>query len=181
MFKKIGIAVGALVLLFVALVAIQPSEFTVTRTTTIAAPPSAVFPLVNNFHVWNGWSPWEKLDPSMKKTFSGPETGKGAVYEWSGNDKVGSGRMEITDSRENAQINIKLDFITPFAASNTTVFTFAPEGQGTKVVWAMSGHNNFVSNAFCLFMNMDKMVGGDFEKGLADMKKIAESAPKPAN
>jgi len=181
MLKKIGIGVAALVVLFVALVAVQPSEFTITRSATISAPPATVFPLVNDFHAWGAWSPWEKLDTGMKKTFSGSEKGKGAVYEWSGNDKVGTGRMEITDSRENAQIDIKLDFIAPFAASNTTLFTFVPEGAGTKVVWAMSGHNNFLSKAFSLFMNMDKMVGSDFEKGLAEMKKAAEAAPKPAN
>ena len=177
MLKKIGIGVGLLVVLFLALVAMQPSEFTVTRRTQIAAPAAAVFPLVNDFHAWNLWSPWEKLDTGMKKTFSGAPLGKGSVYEWAGNDKVGSGRMEITDSRENTSIAIKLDFITPFAASNTTTFTFAPKDGGTEVVWAMSGHNNFVSKAFGLLMNMDKMVGGDFEKGLAEMKKSAEAKP----
>lgn len=174
MWKKIGIAVVALLALFVVVVALQPAEFRVERRATIEAPAPVVFSMIDDLHVWDTWSPWSKLDPSMTKTFGGPERGKGATYEWSGNKEVGRGRMEITDARENEEVAIDLHFIEPFEAQNKTVFTIAPKGNGVEVVWSMTGKNNFVSKAFCLFMDMDKMVGGDFEKGLAELKRLAE-------
>ncbi|HKQ69777.1 MAG TPA: SRPBCC family protein [Polyangiaceae bacterium] len=174
MLKKFGIGLAIVVALFLIAVALQPSEFRVERKIDIAASPAVVFPFVSDFHNWNAWSPWEKLDPTMKKTFSGAGQGKGAVYEWQGNDKVGSGRMEITSVRDNEDVIIKLDFIAPFEASNTAEFTLSPKSSGTTVTWAMSGKNGFMSKAFSMFMNMDKMIGGDFEKGLADLKKLAE-------
>jgi len=175
MLKKIGIGLAVVIVVFLVVVALQPSEFRIERKADIAAPPAVVFPMLTDFRAWNAWSPWEKLDPNMKKTFSGAPTGKGAVYEWSGNDDVGSGRMEILDVRENQQVSIKLDFLAPFEASNRTEFTLTPTGSGSTLQWVMTGKNSFMSKAFSLFMDMDKMVGSDFEKGLAALKARAEA------
>jgi uncharacterized protein YndB with AHSA1/START domain len=172
-----GVVVAAVVL-FVIVVALQPSEFRVVRSATIPAPPAAVFAQVNDFHNWEAWSPWAQLDPACKNTFEGASAGTGAVFKWSGNDKVGEGQMTVLDSRPNELIRIKLDFIRPFESSCTVEFQFKPEGDQTAVTWTMSGENNFVAKAFCLFMNMDKTVGGDFEKGLAQLKAVAEAAGK---
>jgi len=180
MIKKILLALGLVVIVFIVIVALQPAEFRVVRSAAISAPPPAVFAQVNDFHNWDAWSPWAKLDPAMKQTFEGSPAGVGAVYAWEGNNKVGAGRMAITESKPAELRRIKLDFLRPFAATNPTEFTFKSEGTNTTVTWSMSGHKNFISKAFCLFMNMDKMVGGDFEKGLAQMKKAAESGPKQA-
>ena len=179
MFKKLFIAGVLILVVFVIVVATRPADFRITRSITIAAPPEAVFAQVNDFHKWDEWSPWAKLDPAMKQTYEGAPAGTGAIYSWAGNNEVGEGRMTITESRTNEMINIKLEFLKPFAAVNTTEFSFAPEGNQTRVVWSMSGKNNFMAKAFDLFMNMDKMVGSDFEKGLRQMKSIVEAAPKP--
>jgi len=177
MFKKILIALAAIVVVFLVVVAMQPSEFRIERTANISAPAAAVFAQVNDFHKWEAWSPWEKLDPAMKKSFEGAPAGAGAIYAWVGNSEVGEGRMTITESRPNELIGIKLEFLKPFAATNTTEFTFKAEGDQTAVRWSMFGKNNFMSKAFGLFMNMDKMIGSDFEKGLAGLKTLVESAP----
>lgn len=178
MLKKIlfliTFAIGALA----AIIAMQPSHYRVTRSATIQVPPEGVFPFVNDFHNWRQWSPWEKLDPNMKKTFSGPESGAGAIYSWVGNSDVGEGRMTLEESNPNERIGIKLEFIKPFESVSATVFQFRPEGQGTSVTWEMSGENNFMAKAFALFMDMDKMVGSDFEKGLAQLKSAAEAAKR---
>lgn len=178
MLKKLFIVFVALIIVFVVIVALQPSEFRVVRSATIAAPTPAVFAQVNDFHKWDAWSPWAKLDPAMKKTYDGAPAGTGAIYSWSGNDQVGEGRMTLTESRASDLIRIKLEFMKPFAATNTTEFSFKPEGNQTVVTWSMFGENNFMAKAFGLFMNMDKMVGGDFEKGLAQLKSVMEAAPK---
>lgn len=170
----IGLAV--VVVLFVIVVALRPSEFRVARTITIAAPPQATFTLVNDFHNWTAWSPWEKLDPALKRTYEGASAGTGAKYSWAGNKQVGEGRMTVTESNASNLIRIKLEFLKPFAATNVAEFTFEPAGQQTVVTWAMTGKNNFFLKAFGLLMSMDKMVGGDFEKGLASMKSVAEAA-----
>lgn len=175
MLKKIGLGLAAIVVLFLIVVATRPGEFRYERSAVIHAPPDALFPLVNDFHNWNGWSPWDKLDPNLKRTFEGPAQGVGAMYGWTGNDDVGEGRMTITDAKANESVKIKLEFIRPFAAVNDTEFSFKPEGAGTKVSWAMSGKNNFMSKAFGLFVDMDKMIGSDFDKGLAQMKQLAEA------
>jgi hypothetical protein len=177
MLKKIGIGLAVVVALLLVVISLQPSAFRVERSTDIGAPTAVVFPLLNDFHSWDAWSPWAKLDPTMKKTFSGSPQGKGAVYDWTGNDKVGTGRMEITDTNGNEKVTIKLDFLAPFKASNTAEFALAPKGAGSTLTWSMTGKNDFMGKAFSLVMNMDKMVGGEFEKGLADLKKIAESQP----
>lgn len=178
MLKKILIALAVIVIVFVVVVALQPSEFRVARTATISAPPPAVFAQVNDFHKWEAWSPWAKLDPAMKQTYAGAPAGTGAIYTWAGNDQVGEGRMTLTESRPNELVRIKLEFLKPFASTAATEFTFKPEGNQTMVTWSMAGKNNFMAKAFGLFMNMDKTVGGQFEKGLANLKSVSEAAPK---
>ena len=182
MIKKIllyGVVVIVLIIaIFCVVVAMQPAHYTVERSATINAPAPVVFAQVNDFHKWQAWSPWEKLDPNIKKEFSGAPAGTGAVYSWVGNSDVGEGRMTITDSVPSSSIKIKLEFIRPFAATNATDFTFTPQGNSTNVKWTMSGDKNFVAKAFTMFMDMDKMVGTDFEKGLAQMKTVSEAAAK---
>ena len=176
MMKKVLLAVLLIVVVFVIVVATRRADFQITRTATIAAPAAVVFAQVNDFHLWDAWSPWAKLDPAMKQTHAGASAGPGAIYTWSGNKDVGEGRMTLTESRSNELIRIKLEFLKPFPAVNTTEFSFKPEGTQTAVTWSMSGTNGFMAKAFCMFMNMDKMVGGDFEKGLAQLKTVAEAA-----
>jgi hypothetical protein len=169
------LALAALVVVLVAIVAMQPAEFRIERKATMSAPPADVFAQVNDFHKWVGWSPWEKIDPALTRAYEGAPEGTGAIYSWAGNNKVGEGRMTVTDSRPIEQIRINLEFLKPFKATNTAEFTFKPEGPGTVVTWSMSGRRNFMLKAFSLFMDMDKMVGGDFEKGLANMKALVET------
>jgi hypothetical protein len=176
MLKKILITIAVIVVAFVVVVAMQPSEFRIVRSATISAPSPAVFAQVNDFHNWEAWSPWAKLDPAAKATFEGPSAGIGAIFRWAGNQEVGEGSMTITDSRPSDLIRIKLEFLRPFEATNTAQFTFKPAGNQTTVTWSMEGENNFIGKAVCLFMNMDKMVGGQFEKGLAQMKSVVETA-----
>jgi len=154
----------------------QPAAYKVTRTTQIAAPPAAVHGLINDFHQWDQWSPWAKLDPNMKANYSGAPSGTGAVYHWvSESDEVGEGRMTITESVPAEKVVIKLEFIKPFASVADTVFTVKPSGDGSAVDWTMSGESDFVSKAFMMAMGgMDKAIGPDFEKGLAQMKAAAE-------
>ena len=178
MLKKFVIAVAAIIVVFVVVVALQPSEFRIVRSATISAPAPAVFAQVNDFHNWEAWSPWAKLDPAAKATFEGPSAGTGAIFKWAGNKEVGEGSMTITESRPSDLIRIKLEFLTPFEATNSAEFTFKPEGNRTAVTWSMEGKNNFIAKAVCLFMNIDKMVGGQFEQGLAQMKAVVEAAPK---
>jgi hypothetical protein len=178
MIKKILLGLVVIVVVLCIVIALQSSTYHVERTATINAPAPVVYAQVNDFHNWNAWSPWAKLDPAMKQTFEGAPAGNGAVYTWSGNKEVGEGRMLITESHPSDLVKIKLDFIRPFAGTSATVFTFQPAGNQTTVTWSMNGDKNFIAKAFHLFVNMDKMIGGDFEKGLAQMKAIAEAAPK---
>jgi uncharacterized protein YndB with AHSA1/START domain len=170
----IGLAVVGAALVIV--IAMQPADFRVARTTMVNAPASEVFAQVNDFRKWQAWSPFEKLDPAMKKTYSGSPNGEGAVYAWSGNDKAGEGRTTIVETRPDQMIRMTLEFTRPFKANNEVIFTFAPEGDRTSVTWAMTGHRNFMFKAVGLLMNMDKMVGGEFEQGLADLKFVSESS-----
>ena len=183
MIKKLILGILALAVIavvgFCVVVAMQPADFKITRSATFSAPPEKVFEQVNDFHKWEAWSPWAKIDPAMKTTYVGPALGVGSSYSWTGNDDVGEGKMTITQSHPNEHVAIDLEFIKPFAAKNLTEFTLKPEGSGTNVTWTMAGKNNFIMKAFSLVMNMDKLVGGDFEKGLAQLKSISE-APKPA-
>jgi uncharacterized protein YndB with AHSA1/START domain len=176
MVVKILVGLAVVVVLFAGVVALQPSDFRVVRSATISAPPAVVFSQVNDFHKWEAWSPWARKDPAAKNAFEGAPSGTGAVFSWAGNREVGEGRMTLTESRPPELIRIRLDFVKPFAGTNTAEFTFRPEGNQTVVTWSMAGKNNFVAKAFCLFMSMDKMVGGEFEKGLAQMKAFAEAA-----
>ncbi|HYH78866.1 MAG TPA: SRPBCC family protein [Longimicrobium sp.] len=177
MLLAIAAVVAAAVAAPLAYAATRPDTFRIQRSATIAAPPGRIFPHLDDFHRWAAWSPWEKLDPALKRTFSGAGSGAGAVYAWEGNKKVGKGRMEITESDPPSRLAIKLDFITPFEAHNTTTFTLEPAGGETRVTWAMDGTNTFGFKVMGVFMNMDRMVGRDFERGLADLKAIAESGP----
>ncbi len=178
MFKKILIGITVIILVFLLVVGVQPAAFHITRSTTIAAPADVVFAQVNDFHKWDAWSPWAKLDPAMKQTYEGAPTGVGAVYSWVGNKDVGEGRMTITESRPSELVGIKLEFLKPIAQVNDTQFALKPDGNQTAVTWTMIGTNDFMAKAFGLFVNLDKMVGGDFEKGLAQMKLVAEAAAK---
>src|SRR6266567_5610438 len=178
MLIKILVALAVIVLGFVGVVAMRPSEYRVARTATMSAPAPAVFAQVNDFHKWEAWNPWGKIDPAMKQAYDGAPAGIGAIYTWAGNNEVGEGRMTITESRPNDLIRIKLEFFKPFAGTNIAEFTFKPEGNQTAVTWSMTGKNNFMAKAIHLFMNMDKMIGGQFETGLAQMKSIVEAALK---
>lgn len=173
---RILLALSAIVVGLVIVIAMQPADFRVERSATIPAPPEEVFAQVNDFHAWKEWSPWAKLDPKSKETYEGPAAGAGAIFKWSGNNEVGEGMMTLTDSQPNDLIRIKLDFIRPFAATNTAEFTFKPEGDQTRVTWSMFGQNTFMGKAIHLVMDMDKMVGGNFEQGLAQMKSAVEAA-----
>ena len=180
MLKKIALALVLILGGLAVFIASRPADFRITRSRTVAAPPAAVHPYVNDFHKWAEWSPWEKLDPAMKREIAGPPAGTGATYHWVGNDQVGEGRMTITDSSQPGSIIIRLEFLKPWAATNTTQFDFSPSGSGTNVTWTMTGRHNFVSKAMCLVMDMDKMVGPDFEKGLANLDTVSASALKAA-
>ncbi|GAB6141739.1 SRPBCC family protein [Methylosoma difficile] len=172
---EILLVVAVLAVIAVLLISKQPAEFTITRSAIMAAPAEAIFPHVNNLQWWHAWSPWAKLDPHSKSTFEGPESGVGAVMRWVGNNQVGEGSMTITDSQTNQAITFKLEFLKPFVATNTAVFTFASDAGQTTVTWSMSGHNNFMAKAMNLVMNCDKMVGGQFEKGLASLQAVVEA------
>ena len=178
MLVKILIVVAVIVVVLIVIVALQPSDFRVTRSATMSAPAPAAFAQVNDFHKWEAWNPWGKIDPAMKQTYEGAPAGTGAIYRWIGNKEVGEGRMTIIESHPSDLIRIKLEFFKPFAATNTAEFTFKPEGNQTVVTWSMSGDKNFMAKAIHLFMNMDKMIGGQFDKGLAEMKSIVEGARK---
>ncbi len=167
------VVVGAAAVLVAA--SRQPDEFRVVRSATVKAPREKVFAIIEDFARWPDWSPWEKLDPAMKRERSGAARGKGAVYAWDG-AKVGAGRMEILEADAPAKVLIKLDFLKPFEAHNTAEFDLAAEGPDTRVTWAMSGRNTFIAKVMHVFMDMDKMIGGDFEKGLANMQAAAGTA-----
>jgi hypothetical protein len=160
--------------LFLGFVALQPAEFRIARSQRMAAAPATVFAQVNDFHEWSDWSPWIELDPNSTVAFEGPAAGEGAVFRWAGNAEVGEGSMTITESRPHERIRIRLDFVKPFEDTAKVEFTFEPQGDETLVTWSMSGRNNFVAKLFCLFMDMDEMIGGKFEEGLASIKTIVE-------
>lgn len=176
MLKKIAIGIVAVVVIIMGLALLQPNSFAVSRSIVVQAPAEKIYPLVSDFHQWRRWSPWENLDPNMKRTFAGAAGGAGAVYSWEGNDTVGAGRMEIVAAQPAAKVDIKLDFLRPIASQNSTVFELRPEGDGTKVVWTMSGPSSFMTKLMGVFVSMDKMIGPDFEKGLANLKAAAENA-----
>ncbi len=179
MITKVLIVFALIVVVLIVIVALQPSEFRVARSANMSAAAPAVFAQVNDFHKWEAWNPWGKIDPAMKQTYEGAPAGVGAIYTWTGNSEVGQGRMTITDSRPSDLVRITLEFFKPFAATNIAEFTFKPEGNRTAVTWSMTGKKNFMAKAIHLFMNMEKMIGGQFEQGLAAMKSVAERTTKP--
>ena len=170
----IGIIVVALIAAVLIMAATKPDIFRVQRSTTVNAPPDKIFPHIIDFHSWPAWSPYERKDPAMKKTFSGAASGKGAIYEWDGDKNVGSGRIEITDASPPERVALNLDMLKPFAAHNKVEFTLQPQGSVTLVTWAMNGHTPYLAKILHVFMNMDRMVGGDFATGLANLKAVAE-------
>jgi len=172
--KTVAIILVIAVTIVLVLAATKPNTFQVQRSASIQAPPEKVVGLIDDFHNWGSWSPWEKLDPAMKKTFNGPASGTGSVYAWEGNSKVGAGRMEILDVTA-TKVTIKLDFIRPFEGHNVADFTLAPQNGVTLVTWAMHGPTPFVSKIIQVFVSMDTLIGGDFEKGLSNMKVAAET------
>jgi hypothetical protein len=180
MLKKILIGLGAGVGALLVVIALQPATFHIERSITTTAPPAAALAQVNDFHAWSKWSPWEKLDPGMQRTYEGPTSGVGAKYAWLGNKQVGEGRMTIEQS-EPSRVVVKLEFLKPFAATNTATFSFAKVDDGSQVTWAMDGKNDFMGKAFHLFMDMEKMIGPDFEQGLASLKVAAEAAAKASS
>ena len=177
--KKIAIGVVAVLAVFLIVVALQPSEYRIERSAVMNAPATDVFAQLNDFHKWEAWSPWAKMDPAAKNKFEGPDSGKDASFWWSGNDQVGEGRMTIVESKPSELVSIRLDIEKPFKGTSTSEFTLKPEGDQTVVTWSMFGKNDFMGKAISLIMNCDKMVGTEFEKGLANMKAIVES-PSPS-
>jgi Polyketide cyclase / dehydrase and lipid transport len=161
-------------LLVLGYAATRPDSFRIERSISIKAPPEKVFGLINDFQKWALWSPWDKKDPAMKRNLSGAAQGTGAIYTWEGNKDVGTGRMEIMESKASSKVSIKLNFMKPFEAQNTSEFSLNPKGEQTEVVWAMYGPQPFIAKLMSLFFNMEKMVGPDFEQGLAAMKSTAE-------
>ena len=174
MLKTIGLMLAAAIILLLAYAATRPDSFSVQRSVTINAAPDKLLPLLTDFHRWPEWSPWEKLDPTMKRTHSGAANGVGAIYEWDGNDKVGAGRMEVTGIQAPSKVSIKLDFMRPFKSQNTTEYALVSKGSATEVTWTMFGPSPFISKLMGVFVSMDKMIGKDFEAGLANMKAVAE-------
>ena len=170
-------AVLAIAIVIVLILAsTKPATFSLRRSAMVQAPAEAIFPLINDFHQWAKWSPWENRDPAMKRDYSGVESGKGAIYAWEGNKNVGSGRMEILDASSPSKITIKLDFFKPFEGHNTAEFTFVRENEATatNVIWVMQGPSSFMTKMMQVFMDLDKMIGRDFEAGLANLKTLTE-------
>lgn len=163
------------VIVVLGLATTKPDTFRVERKGAINAPAEAVFPHLENFHDWATWSPWEHLDPNMKKTFGGPEKGVGASYGWEGNKDAGKGKMTIVESEPPKSLRIQLQFIDPFPADNEAAFALTPQGTGTEVSWVISGPMSFMSKIICVFADMDTLIGGDLERGLANLKRTSET------
>ena len=174
----IAVMLAVAIVIVLILAATKPDTFSVRRATTVKAPPEKIFALINDFHRWTTWSPYENKDPAMQRSYSGASSGKGAVYAWDGNNNVGSGRMEILDSSAPSKIVIKLDFLKPFEGHNTAEFTMLPQGDttsaATDVIWLMHGPAPFMSRLMQVFINLDTMIGKDFEIGLANLKRLTE-------
>ena len=170
----IAVVLAIAIAVILILAAAKPDRLGIQRATTVKAPPEKIFPLINDFHQWGTWSPYENKDPAMKRSYSGAASGEGAIYAWEGNKNVGSGRMEILDSSAPSKIVIKLDFFTPFEGHNTAEFTMLPHGDATDVTWLMHGPLPFMGKIMHVFINMDRMIGKDFEVGLANLKRLTE-------
>ncbi|NOT33258.1 MAG: SRPBCC family protein [Candidatus Eisenbacteria bacterium] len=183
MIKKVALTLFALIALTIlaifGIASMRPDTFRIERKIVMKAAPATIYLIANDFNHWTKWSPWEALDPDMKKNIEGPGVGVGAVYTWSGNDKVGEGKMSILESTPDSRVGMQLQFIKPFQATNNVEIQIAPVEGGSEVTWAMSGTNNMMAKVMSLFMNMDQTVGKDFETGLANLKVLAESQPPP--
>jgi len=175
MLNYILVGLPSVIVIFLIFVALQPADFRITRSASIAAPTSTVFEQINDLHNWNGWSPWARMDPNAKHTYEGPPAGLGASFAWAGNSKVGEGRMTIMETQPNDQVVMKLEFFKPFVATHTAEFTLKPVGDQTAITWTMTGKNSFVGKIFTQIMNCEKMIGGQFEQGFANLKAIVES------
>ena len=184
MLKKIAVTLFLVITIAVvailSIAATRPATFHVERSVSMAAPPEAVFAVVNDMHRFHEWSPWQKLDPAMKITYEGPSSGVGASYAWVGNKDVGEGRMTTTDATPPSSLTQKLEFIKPFESTCAVRFTIAPDGQGSRVTWGIDGNNNYMSKVMGLFVSMDAMIGKDFASGLSNLKQVAEAEPAPA-
>jgi len=178
MLLTILLILAAVLAALLLVAALRPPEFRVVRGTVITAAPAVIFAQVNDFRLWQGWSPWETIDPALKRTYTGAPAGRGATYDWEGNRNVGSGRMTIMDHRAAEYIGIKLEFLKPMAGLCRAEFQFEPRGDTTAVTWSMAGTSNYICRVFSLFMSPDKMIGSQFEKGLSRLKVVAESAPR---
>lgn len=178
MLKTILLTIAAIVatgiVAVLVLAAMRPDTFTLRRSLAINAPPERVFPLISDFRNWTQWSPWEKLDPNLRRDYSGAQAGVGAAYAWEGDKKVGQGRMEIIEAVPSSRVALKLDFVRPFEAHNDVTFALEPAAGATNVTWTMTGPTPFIGKIFHVFVDMDRMVGRDFEAGLASMKTAAE-------
>ncbi len=180
MFKKILAGLIVLIAAFAGYVALQPDELVIERQATVNAPPSAIFGHINDLHKWEAWSPWAKIDPNAKMTFEGPVAGKDAAFTWSGNEKIGEGRMTIVDSRPDQLVDIKVDFTKPFENTSSSTFALKPEADKTLVTWRLSGEQTFIAKAICVVMNGRKMMGDEMDKGLANLAAVsAGGAPAP--
>jgi hypothetical protein len=176
MFIYLLIGLVALIVILLAIASTRPDEFRVTRSATVNAAPATVFAQVNELKKWEMWSPWQKMDPNMKQTYEGPAAGTGASQAWAGNSKVGEGKMTIIDSKPGESVKFRLEFLKPFAATNIAEFTFKAQGNQTQVTWTMDGKSNIAFKVMGLFMDCDKMIGKDFEAGLAQLKAVVETA-----
>lgn len=174
--KAIALGAALVPVALVGYIVTRPSDFRISRSRIVAAAPDVVHAYVSDFRTWAQWSPWETLDPAMKRELSGAAAGSGAVYAWWGNHQVGQGRMTITDSQAPRRVTIRMEFIKPLKATHTAQFDLAPSGAGTNVTWAMSGANNFAAKAISLFMDMDTMIGSNFERGLANLDAVTAAA-----
>ena len=179
MIKKLLLGLVAIVAIILVVASFQSDAMNVSRSAIITAPPEAAFKVVNDFRQWDAWSPWAKLDPAMKKTLEGPAEGKGAIYRWSGNNEVGEGSTTLVESKPNEKVEMKLEFIRPFAGISDVQFTFAPEGTGTKVTWAMQSKKPFIGKVAGMFMDCEKMCGDQFSEGLDNLARIVTATPKP--
>ena len=174
MIKTILIVLVLVIAALLIYAATKPDSFRIERSTTIKAPPEKIFALIDDFKQWETWSPWEKIDPALKRTYSGTTSGVGSIYEWSGNKDIGQGRMEIVESTPSSKVSLKLDFVTPFEAHNRVDFMLAQQGDMTTVTQAMYGPSPYMSKLMTMFFSMDKMVGEKYEEGLATLKMISE-------
>ena len=174
MLRKLLLGVVILIAAVLLLATRQPDTFSVERRIVVNAPPERVFAQINDFHAWEAWSPWAKLDPAMQVTYSGAAQGVGAVYEWRGNSDVGEGRMAIKSATAPSEVMIALDFLTPFESHNVTTFMLTPTESGTEVIWTMKGNAEYVTKLMTMFVSMDKMVGPDFSRGLKQLKAVVE-------